>query len=80
MFAEEAACELRRLVDEAVKRRLPRNGETGAHLSGGLDSSAIAILAARRLREEGRTLHAYSFLDQQRNDMCSKTKPNASRP
>jgi asparagine synthase (glutamine-hydrolysing) len=66
---EEAALELRRLVDEAVNCRLPRTGETGAHLSGGLDSSAIAVLAARRLREHGRTLHAYSFLDQQRNDI-----------
>jgi asparagine synthase (glutamine-hydrolysing) len=37
-------------------------GEIGAHLSGGLDSSAIAVLAARKLRE----LHAYSFLDRQR--------------
>jgi asparagine synthase (glutamine-hydrolysing) len=66
---EEAARELRRLVDKAVKCRLPPNGEIGAHLSGGLDSSAIAVLAARRLREEGRTLHAYSFLDRQRNDI-----------
>ena len=66
---DEAARELRRLVDEAIKCRLPRGGETGAHLSGGLDSSAIAVLAARQLREEGRSLHAYSFLDRQRNDI-----------
>jgi asparagine synthase (glutamine-hydrolysing) len=66
---EEAARELRRLVDEAINCRLPRVGETGAHLSGGLDSSAIAVLAARRLRERGRTLYAYSFLDRQRNDI-----------
>jgi asparagine synthase (glutamine-hydrolysing) len=65
----EAACDMRQLVDEAVKCRLPRNGEIGAHLSGGLDSSAIAVLAARRLREEGRSLHAYSFLARQRNDI-----------
>jgi len=67
---EGAACELRRLVDEAVKCRLPSVGETGAHLSGGLDSSAIAVLAARKLRAEGRTLHAYSFIDRQRNDIA----------
>ena len=66
---EEAARELRRLVEEAVNCRLPRTGETGAHLSGGLDSSAIAVLATRRLREQGRALHAYSFLDRQRNDI-----------
>ncbi|MGH6822019.1 MAG: asparagine synthase-related protein [Methylocella sp.] len=67
---DEAARELRRLVDEAVKCRLPRNRKIGAHLSGGLDSSAIAVLAARRLREEGRAVHAYSFLDRQRNDIA----------
>ena len=66
---EEAARELRRLVSEAVNCRLPRSCEIGAHLSGGLDSSAIAVLAARQLREQGRALHAYSFLDRQRNDI-----------
>lgn len=65
----EAARELRGLVDQAVRCRLSRVGETAAHLSGGLDSSAIAVLAARKLRKEGRTLHAYSFLDRQRNDI-----------
>jgi asparagine synthase (glutamine-hydrolysing) len=66
---EEAAAELRRRVDQAVRSRLPRDARVGAHLSGGLDSSAIAILAARALRVDGRTLHAYSFLDRLRNDL-----------
>jgi asparagine synthase (glutamine-hydrolysing) len=67
---EAAARELRRQVDKAVSCRLPRTGEIGAHLSGGLDSSAIAVLAARQLREQGRALHAYSFLDRHRNDIA----------
>ncbi len=66
---QEAAKEMRRLVDEAVRYRLSRTGETGAHLSGGLDSAAITVLAARALRDKGRKLHAYSFLDRQRNDI-----------
>lgn len=65
----DAAREMRRLVDEAVRCRLPHGDEAGAHLSGGLDSSAIAVLAARDLRQQGRRLHAYSFLDRQRNDV-----------
>lgn len=68
---EAAARELRRLVEQAVLCRLPPGG-IGAHLSGGLDSSALAVLAARRLREEGRTLQAYSFLDRKRNDIALK--------
>jgi asparagine synthase (glutamine-hydrolysing) len=49
--------------------RLPQQGEAGAHLSGGLDSSSIAVLAARALCAKGRKLHSYSFLDRQRNDI-----------
>jgi len=64
---DEAARELRRLVDHAVACRLPREGHIGAHLSGGLDSSSIAVLAARLLRANSRKLHAYSFLDRESN-------------
>jgi asparagine synthase (glutamine-hydrolysing) len=66
---EEAARDLRAAVDQAVACRLACCGETGAHLSGGLDSSSIAVLAARRLRGSGQRLHAYSFLDRQREDI-----------
>lgn len=62
---QEAAQELRRLIDEAVRCRLPVDGPVAAHLSGGLDSSAIAILAARRLRAQDRRLLTYSFLARQ---------------
>jgi asparagine synthase (glutamine-hydrolysing) len=64
---DQAARELRRLVDHAVACRLPGEGHIGAHLSGGLDSSSIAVLAARRLRADSRTLHAYSFIDRESN-------------
>ena len=66
---EEAARTLRGLVEEAIACRLPRTGEIGAHLSGGLDSSALSVLAARQLHQSGRRLRAYSFLDRQRNDI-----------
>lgn len=66
---DEAAIGLRTLLDAAVRSRLPESGNVAAHLSGGLDSSAIAILAARQLHESGRQLHAWSFLDVQRNDV-----------
>lgn len=59
---EEAAEELAALIAEAVRCRLPAAGPVAAHLSGGLDSSAITILAARMLRGQGRPLLGYSFL------------------
>jgi asparagine synthase (glutamine-hydrolysing) len=65
---EDAAHEMRALVEEAVRCRLPAEGPVAAHLSGGLDSSAVSILAARMLRPQGRTLLTYSFLPQRTDD------------
>jgi len=56
----DAAAEMGRLVAGAVRCRLPATGPVAAHLSGGMDSSAIAILTARALRPAGRQLFAYS--------------------
>lgn len=58
----DAAAELSALVTNAVHRRLPAQGPVAAHLSGGLDSSAITVLAARALRPTGRRLLAYSLV------------------
>jgi len=66
---EEAAAEMRRLIVRAVECRLPKSGAAAAHVSGGLDSSALAILAARHLRARGRRLMGFSRLDRQRNDI-----------
>ena len=44
----EAATEVRRLLDEAVASRREAEVPVGVFLSGGVDSSAIAALAARR--------------------------------
>jgi len=60
--ADEAAAKLRSLVEESVSCRLPAQGPVAAHLSGGLDSSAVAAIAARRLRAGNRKLHAFSLL------------------
>ena len=53
--------EIRRLVTEAVEKRVEVS-ERGvcALLSGGLDSSLVAALAARCLARSGRVLHTYS--------------------
>ena len=66
---EEAAAEIRSHLARAVHSRMPQSGRVGAHLSGGLDSSAIAILAARQLRAQGAALRTWSFFDPPRNDV-----------
>jgi asparagine synthase (glutamine-hydrolysing) len=52
----------RQLLGEAVRQRC--RGRTAAHLSGGMDSTAVAILAARALRQSGSAdaLHALSLV------------------
>lgn len=57
----QAAAEIRRLLDQAVRRRLPQTGPAAAHMSGGLDSTPIAVLAARALQADNRTCLAYSY-------------------
>ena len=49
------------LLHGAVKCRMRSAFPIGAHLSGGLDSSAIAIIAARALRAEGFALKGFSW-------------------
>ena len=49
---DEYAAEFLDLYGRAVKDRL-HGGPVGVHLSGGLDSSSIAVLAARELRRQG---------------------------
>ena len=59
---EEGAEALRAAITSAVQDRVCGSGTVAAHLSGGLDSSAIAILAARSLRAQHRQLLTYSLL------------------
>lgn len=60
--SEQAVEQMTLLLNEAVRCRLPDRGPVAAHLSGGLDSSSIAILAARQLRRTCQPLLGYSFM------------------
>jgi asparagine synthase (glutamine-hydrolysing) len=51
---------MRERLDVAVRRQLRTIHKTGCFLSGGLDSSAVAALAARALAEQGKRLPAYT--------------------
>lgn len=60
---EEAVREYRRLFDQAVECRLPERGIAACELSGGLDSSSIAVTAARMLAERGGRLITLSHVN-----------------
>jgi asparagine synthase (glutamine-hydrolysing) len=58
--AEEYLECFREKFDRAVRVRLRTRGGTGAQLSGGLDSGAVAATAARLLADDGRELTCFT--------------------
>jgi len=58
---DAASAMLRYALEEAVHKRLTTVRELGACLSGGLDSSLVAAIAAHYLKADGKRLHTYSI-------------------
>lgn len=58
---DDYANEMTRLLGEAIESRAKSLFPVGAHLSGGLDSSAVAVCASRYLRESGKTLSVFNW-------------------
>jgi asparagine synthase (glutamine-hydrolysing) len=56
---------LRECLDQAVRRQMRSAHPIGCHLSGGLDSSSVATLAARALGEKGGRLAAFTQVPRQ---------------
>lgn len=68
---EEIYEELRRLFTQAVVCRTRTTRNIGCQLSGGLDSSAIAVLLSRNMDKS--RLHTYSFV------LSDKTRPYSKK-
>lgn len=57
---DDYAAALRDTLEQAVIARLPKSGSVSCDLSGGLDSSTVAALAARYLAGQGRKVLAFT--------------------
>lgn len=59
---------LSELLEKAVRSRISSPFPVGSHLSGGIDSSVITVLAARHLQTKQRTLTAFPWLPEPEKD------------
>lgn len=58
---EETVDTVRELLMDTVKRQMTADVPLCTFLSGGLDSSVVTAIAAKLLKEQGRSLSTYSF-------------------
>jgi len=65
---EEYVQKLKELFDNAVESRLRTVYPIISHLSGGIDSSPIAVLAARKLKKKHQPLYVYNWINIPKNE------------
>ena len=58
---DDYAAHLREILERAIGDRVASPFPVGSHVSGGLDSCAVAALAARRLAASGRPLDGFAW-------------------
>ena len=61
---DDCAEQLGELLEASVEARVDAVGVTGCHLSGGLDSSVVAAIAARLQCAKGEKLRTYSWMNE----------------
>ncbi len=70
------------LINDAINRQLVSDVPLCTFLSGGLDSSIISAVAAKKYKEQGKVLTTYSidYKDNDRNFVASSFQPDMDAP
>ena len=78
----ETVAHVRALLDDIVSQQLTSDVPLCALVSGGVDSSAIAVLAARQLAGQGQTLSTFSvdFRNAARRFVADENRPALDAP
>ncbi len=76
---EETVQTVRKLVTDAITRQTVSDVPVGTFLSGGLDSSIISAICAKKFKEQGRQLHTFSvdYVDNDKYFVPNKFQPNS---
>lgn len=76
---EETVEVVRWLVKDAIQRQMVSDVPIGTFLSGGLDSSLISAVCAKKLEEKGERLQTFSvdYVDNEKYFIPSKFQPNS---
>lgn len=76
---EQVLEKTRFLVTDSIERQLVSDVPLTTFLSGGLDSSLISSVAARKYKNEGKELHTFSveYLDNDKYFKTNKFQPNS---
>ncbi len=79
---DETADHLEFLIKDSIERQLVSDVPLCTFLSGGLDSSLISAVAARKYAESGRRLPTYSidYKDNRKNFVASAFQPDEDAP
>ncbi len=76
---EQTVEKVRFLVNDAIERQTVSDVPLAAFLSGGLDSSIISAIVARRMKAFGERLHTFSvdYLDNDKYFKATRFQPNS---